>query len=406
MIGGIDKYREADILQRSTPARTAATLIALAVVLTLVPGASGWVRAAAQENTGGEQTAAEAAAPGQPELQTQSWALTDAKTGLYLAGKNPDERLDLDEEVVIPEEAERFVGFTYSNVGLIAGERVSVRDLLVASLVPSGTDAVYALAHHLGDGSVERFVEKMNAKASEMGLQNTHFEDPAGLDARGHYSSARDLATMTRAAMEYPVFADIVDMEEATIKTQSREIEVFNTNNLLYTYPEATGVKTGTSPEAGPSLVASAEEGGESYIAVVLDARNEQYRFEAAQVALGYGFDNFERRPLVREGKVYEEAPLPYRREESVGLAAAKEVAGPKGPGLKVERRITEKELPLAARVGQEFGTIEVVVDRQCVGNSTPVTEKGYEEASLWDKARYAVEWPAGKVWGWISSRV
>ena len=400
-------------------------MIALAVVLTLVPGASGWVRAAAQENTGGEQTAAEAAAPGQPELQTQSWALTDAKTGLYLAGKNPDERLpiasttnvmvalvaldegvDLDEEVVIPEEAERFVGFTYSNVGLIAGERVSVRDLLVASLVPSGTDAVYALAHHLGDGSVERFVEKMNAKASEMGLENTHFEDPAGLDARGHYSSARDLATMTRAAMEYPVFADIVDMEEATIKTQSREIEVFNTNNLLYTYPEATGVKTGTSPEAGPSLVASAEEGGESYIAVVLDARNEQYRFEAAQVALGYGFDNFERRPLVREGKVYEEAPLPYRREESVGLAAAKEVAGPKGPGLKVERRITEKELPLAARVGQEFGTIEVLVDRQSVGSSPLVTEKGYEEASLWDKARYAVEWPAGKVWGWLSSRV
>ena len=400
-------------------------MIALAVVLTLVPGASGWVRAAAQENTGGEQTAAEAAAPGQPELQTQSWALTDAKTGLYLAGKNPDERLpiasttnvmvalvaldegvDLDEEVVVPEEAERFVGFTYSNVGLIAGERVSVRDLLVASLVPSGTDAVYALAHHLGDGSVERFVEKMNAKASEMGLQNTHFEDPAGLDARGHYSSARDLATMTRAAMEYPVFADIVDMEEATIKTQSREIEVFNTNNLLYTYPEATGVKTGTSPEAGPSLVASAEEGGESYIAVVLDARNEQYRFEAAQVALGYGFDNFERRPLVREGKVYEEAPLPYRREESVGLAAAKEVAGPKGPGLKVERRITEKELPLAARVGQEFGTIEVLVDKQTVGSSPLVTEKGYEEASLWDKARYAVEWPAGKVWGWLSSRV
>ena len=394
-------------------AKVGATLVALALIL--VPGAN---RAVSQEEDAGVALDA-------PKLQAKAWALTDAKTGLYLAGKNPDERLpiasttnvmvalvaldegvDLDEEVVIPEEAERFVGFTYSNVGLIAGERVSVRDLLVASLVPSGTDAVYALAHHLGDGSVERFVEKMNAKASEMGLQNTHFEDPAGLDARGHYSSARDLATMTRAAMEYPVFADIVDMEEATIKTQSREIEVFNTNNLLYTYPEATGVKTGTSPEAGPSLVASAEEGGESYIAVVLDARNEQYRFEAAQVALGYGFDNFERRPLVREGKVYEEAPLPYRREESVGLAAEEEVLGIAGPGLEAERRITEKEPPPSARAGQEFGTIEVLVDKQTVGSSPLVTEKGYEEASLWDKARYAVVWPEGKVWGWLSSRV
>jgi serine-type D-Ala-D-Ala carboxypeptidase (penicillin-binding protein 5/6) len=385
-------------------AKVGATLVALALVLTLVPGAN---RAVSQEEDAGVALDA-------PKLQAKAWALTDADTGLYLAGKNPDERLpiasttkvmvalvaleegvDLDEEVVIPEEAERFVGFTYSNVGLIAGERMTVRDLLVASLVPSGTDAVYTLAQHLGDGSVERFVEKMNAKASEMGLENTHFEDPAGLDARGHYSSARDLATITRAAMEYPVFADIVDMEEATIKTQSREIEVFNTNNLLYTYPDATGVKTGTSPEAGPSLVASAEEGDESYVAVVLDARNEEYRFEAAQVALGYGFDSFERRPLVQDGKVYEEAPLPYRREESVGLAAAKEVAGPTGPGLKVERTITEEELPLAARAGQELGTIEVLVEGQSVGSSPLITEKGYEEASWWQKIRY---WTSGLV--------
>lgn len=401
---------------RISLARVAATLIVLALVL--VPGAD---RAVSQEDGAGGQTDAGVALDA-PKLQAKAWALTDADTGLYLAGKNPDERLpiasttkvmvalvaldegvDLDEEVVVPKEAERFVGFTYSNVGLIAGERVSVRDLLVASLVPSGTEAVYTLAKHLGDGSVDRFVEKMNAKASEMGLANTHFEDPAGLDARGHYSSARDLATITRAAMGYPVFADIVDMEEATIKTQSREIEVFNTNNLLYTYEDATGVKTGTSPEAGPSLVASAEEGDESYVAVVLDARNEEYRFEAAQVALGYGFDSFERRPLVQEGKVYEEAPLPYRREESVGLAAEEEVVGLAGPGLETERRITEEEPPPAARAGQVLGTIEVLVDGQGVGSSPLVTEKGYEEASLWQKIRYWTSGLVDRVSGWTA---
>jgi serine-type D-Ala-D-Ala carboxypeptidase (penicillin-binding protein 5/6) len=393
-------------------------------VLTLVPGASGWAWAALQENTGGEQLAAEAA-PRQPELQAQSWALVDAETGLYLAGKNPDERLsvasttnvmtalvvleegvDLDEEVVVPKEAERYVGFIYSNVGLVAGERLTVRDLLVAALVPSGTEAVYALAEHLGDGSVDRFVEKMNQKADSMGLKHTHFENPAGLDSPGNYSSARDLAKIARAAMEYPLFADIVDKREATISTQSRRIEVFNTNNLLYTYQEASGVKTGTSPEAGPCLVASAEDGAESYIAVVLGAKDDQYRFEAAQVALEYGFDSYERRLLVQRGKVYKESPLPYRRGESVGLAAAKEVAGPTGRGLKVERRITDEELPLAARVGQELGTVEVLVDGQSVGSSPLVAKQGYEEASLWDKARYAVEWPAAKVWGWLSSRV
>jgi D-alanyl-D-alanine carboxypeptidase (penicillin-binding protein 5/6) len=393
-------------------------------VLALVPAASGWVRAVSQENTGGEQTAAEAA-PGQPVLQAKSWALIDAETGVYLAGKNPDERLpiastanvmtalvileegvDLDEVVVVPEEAERYVGFTYSNVGLIAGERLTIRDLLVAALVPSGTDAVYALAEHLGDGSVDRFVDKMNTKADSMGLENTHFENPAGLDSPGNYSSARDLAEIGRAAMEYPVFADIVDNSEATLTTQNRRIEVFNTNTLLYTYPEATGVKTGTSLEAGACLVASATSGDESYLGVVLGARADQYRFEAAQVALGYGFDSYERRLLVQRGKMYKESPLPYRRRESVGLAAAKEVTGPTGPGLRVERRITVKELPPAARAGQELGTVEVLIDGYTVGSSPLVAEKGYEEASLWDTARYAVEWPAIKVWGWVSSRV
>ena len=191
------------------------------------------------------------------------------------------------------------------------------------------------------------------------------------------------------------MFAEIVENQEATIKTHTRRIEVFNTNSLLYTYDEATGVKTGTSPEAGPSLVASAEEGEESYIAVVLDAKDDQYRFEAAQVALGYGFDTYERRPLVQEGKVYGESPLPYRRGESVGLAAEEDVVGLAGPGLQAERRITEKEAPPAARAGQELGTVEVLVEGQSVGSSPLVTEKGYEEASFWQKIKY---WVGGLV--------
>jgi D-alanyl-D-alanine carboxypeptidase (penicillin-binding protein 5/6) len=397
---------DSEVPRRSTPTR--ATLALMALVLVLVPGVSGLDQARAQEAT-----------QGAPKLQTKSWALTDADTGLYLAGDNPDERLpvasttnvmtalvaleegvDLDEEVTVSKEAERFVGFTFSNVGLIAGERLSVRDLLVATLVPSGTEAVYALAEHLGDGSVERFVQKMNAKASEMGLKNTHFEDPAGLDAEGHYSSARDLAAITRAAMGYPAFAEIVGMQEATIETQDREIEVFNTNELLFTYPEATGVKTGTSPEAGPSLIASAKEGEEAYIAVVLDAESEDYRFEGAQVALGYGFESFDRRPLVREGKVYEESPLPYRRGESVGLAAEEDVLGLAGPDLETERRITENEPPPAARAGQQLGTVELLVDGQSIGSTPLVTQRGYEEASLWQKIKYWVGGLVGRVSG------
>ena len=310
---------------------------------------------------------------------------------------------NLNEKVTVSAQAERYVGSIYSNIGLIKGERLSVKELLEAALVPSGTEAVYALAEHLGDGSVDEFVEEMNHKADSMGLKNTHFENPAGLDSPGNYSSARNLATIALAAMEHPTFTNIVDSEEATISTQNRQIEVFTTNNLLYIYEQANGVKTGTSFKAGPCLVASATSGDESYIVVVLDAAGEEYRFEAARAALEFGFSDYDRTALARKGEVYEELHLPFRREESVGLAAARDVPGPAGPGLEVERRVTVREAPPAAKAGLELGTVEVLVDGKSVGSSPLVTKRGYEEASLWQKIRYWTSGAVKGVSGWIS---
>jgi D-alanyl-D-alanine carboxypeptidase (penicillin-binding protein 5/6) len=238
----------------------------------------------------------------------------------------------------------------------------------------------------------------MNRKADSMGLENTHFENPAGLDASSHYSSARDLAKIAGAAMEYPEFREIVDTETATISTQSREIDVFNTNDLLYGYDKANGVKTGTSPESGFSLVASATSGDESYVAVVLGAESEEYRSEAARELLEYGFDSYKRRPLVHERQVYTEVQLPYRQQESIGLVAAADVLGPAGPDLEVERRVRVGEAPMAAKADQELGTVDVLVNGQSIGSSPLIIKSGYNEASLWTKARYAVAWPARRV--------
>ena len=291
--------------------------------LILLPASTSGSLVAAQktpETTTGGQTEPEPEAPDAPEIEAEAWALLDADSGIFLGGKNPDKQLptastskvmsalvaleeepDLQREVTVSEEAEEFVGLTYSNIGLISGEQLSVRELLISALVPSGTEAVYALAETFGDGSVDNFVEKMNEKASSMNLENTEFSSPAGLDSQDNYSSARDLAKITRAAMEYPEFNEIVGMAEPTVSTQTREIQLVTTNELLYNYPAATGVKTGTSPEAGPSLISSAEEGGESYIAVILDAREDEYRFTAAETLLAYGFEDYERQPLVEK---------------------------------------------------------------------------------------------------------
>lgn len=389
--------------------------------LLLVAGGAGLRTADAQDSGANAQTSEkEDAAP--PDLPVEAWALVDADSGRYLAGENPnkrlpiasttkimvalvalDENVDLNEEVTVSQNAASYAGFTYSNIGLFAGDKVSVRELLLAALVPSATDADYALAEHLGDGRVKSFVEQMNDKAKEMGLENTHFENPAGLDSPDHYSSARDLAGITDAAMEYPVFREMVSTTDASITTQDRKIEFFNTNDLLNTYSPATGVKTGTTSEAGPSLVSSAKSGGESYIAVVLDAASDERRFTASETALEYGFDNYEYRPLVQRGKSYEKVSLPYRPDETANLTAKKKLVGLVGPGTEVERRISGPGSPPPdAAAGEKLGEVRLFIDGERAGKTALVTKEGYEEASLWRKSRYT----AGNLFGRASKFV
>ena len=389
--------------------------IVLLVFLGLPPD-----RAAAQQR-------ADANPPGAPELDATSWAVVDRETGLYLAGKDPDRRVPiasttkvmvalvaledgarLDEEVTVSENAASYAGGVYSAAGLYPYDTVSVGELLNATLVPSGTDAVYALAEHLGGGSVEEFVGRMNQEAEELGLENTRFGDPAGLDA-GNQSTARDLATVAREAMEYPEFREIIAKPEVTITTQDREIRLDNTNLLVvpnsgYDYAAATGVKTGTSPQAGPCLISAASNGDESYVAVVLGAAEDLYRFEASQTALEYGFGDFGQTAFVERDAGFGELRLPYRREESVRLVAAEDVSGLGGPGLEVQRRITrETEAPPEAPARPPRGAGAVQVDRPRAGTTARVAAEGYEEAGLWQRVRY---WTSGAVQGvsnWIS---
>ncbi len=366
--------------------------------------------------------------PGAPKLDAASWAVLDRETGLYLAGKNPDRRVPiasttkvmvalvaledgarLDREVTVSENAASYAGGVYSAAGLYPYDTVSVRELLEATLVPSGTDAVYALAEHLGGGSVDEFVGMMNRKAKDMGLKNTHFENPAGLDSRGHYSSARDLARISREAMTYPEFREIVDKTRVTVTTQDRTIELDTTNLLIapnsgYDYEPANGVKTGTSPAAGPSLVSAANNGDESYISVVLGASEDLYRFEASRTALEYGFGDFGDQSFVEKDRPFRKLQLPYRREESVRLVAAKGISGLGGPGLKVEQRVeAKKEAPPSAKAGRRLGTVEVFVDGRSAGTSPLVTAESYQEAGLWQKIRYWTSGAVRGVSGWVS---
>ena len=176
------------------------------------------------------------------------------------------------------------------------------------------------------DAAAFAIVEETNQRAQAFGLEDTRFQNPKGLDTRGQYSSARDLASMARVAVACPEFREIVTTDYVTVTAKDREIELLSTDELLFTHPPATGVKMGTTPGAGSSLVATAAAEDEAYSSVILDARED--RSAASIWVLEHGFAAYDRPDLVARGEKYAEADVPYRRGERVGLVARESVEG------------------------------------------------------------------------------
>ena len=344
-------------------------------------------------------------------MAARAWVLTDLRSGDVLVGENASRKLpiasttkimealvvlengDLGEEATVSRDAASYATPAYSNVGLLPGDTLSLRELLVAALVSSGDDAAYALAEHVGGGGkagVGRFVEMMNEKAETLGLQNTHFENPVGLDEKGHHSSAGDLATMARVAMQQPEFRDIVSTEYASIYTPDREIPLTSTNELLFSYGPATGIKTGTTPAAGESLVSSAAIADESYVCVILDSREE--RFGASMRTLRHGFIAYDHKDLVVKDKQYATIEAPYQRDEVVDLVAEGDVAGLVDARPEVEREVDFVDYPpLSARAGTALGRVVVSVDGEKIGETALVAKRGYEKPSLGQRLWYTV---------------
>lgn len=162
---------------------------------------------------------------------------------------------------------------TGMRLGLRAGERYRAADLLAATLLQSANDACHALAEHLA-GSERAFVARMNRRASELGLSDTHFANACGHDDPRHYSSAHDLARLAETALAQPLFADLTARVETSIATLDgrRNFRLVNRNELVGRYPGATGVKSGYTPQAGKCLVAYARRNETAVMAVLLNA--------------------------------------------------------------------------------------------------------------------------------------
>jgi D-alanyl-D-alanine carboxypeptidase (penicillin-binding protein 5/6) len=188
-----------------------------------------------------------------------------------------------------------------SQIGLHPGERMSVHDLLLALLIPSADDAAQDLAYNVGGHSVARFIGMMNARARELGLSQTHYSTPSGLDTPGNYSTAADLVKLSTYLLEHNRwFGNIVKLQHAFLHTGSHPRYILSTNTLLSKVPWLSGVKTGHTAAAGYVLIGSGSRDGMSLVSAVLGTDSEAARNSNTLTLLDYGFSGFRlARPVV-----------------------------------------------------------------------------------------------------------
>lgn len=313
------------------------------------------------------------------DISAVSAILIEAETGTVVYEKNADaqramasttkimtailtiEAGDLDREFVADPLAIRVEG---TSMGLKEGDRVSRRDLLYGILLPSGNDAANAAAVSVG-GSISGFVEMMNEKAEQLGLSSTHFVTPSGLDADGHFTTARDLAMLTAYAMKNEVFRSIVCCKQAEVEFGNPPYKrtLYNSNKLLSRYEGAVGVKTGFTDNARRCLVSAAERGGVMLIAVTLNAGDD---WNDHAKMLDYGFSQVFRYPLELSCS---------RRVAVAGTGQSVEVcAEPDGisllPGQR-ERLTRRVMLPGfvygSVRQGEQLGELQFLLDGRVV---------------------------------------
>lgn len=280
--------------------------LAVLLMVCALLAAAGVCAAATTGGGGAEGEKAPSEIP-EPAISAETAVLIDAASGKVLYDRRMDahmypasttkiltaliavEELDPEEKVKISENAATQEG---SSIYLTPGEEIRVIDLLYGMMLRSGNDAAAAVAEAAA-GDTQTFAQLMNERAEALGLQNSHFVNPSGLQDENHYSSAYDLAMIAREALTHPLFREIVSAKTYQAERQGADAYkyFYNKNKTMFQYEGATGVKIGYTMAAGRCLVASAKREGTELIAVVL---NDRQWFDDAYKLLDYGFERFE----------------------------------------------------------------------------------------------------------------
>jgi D-alanyl-D-alanine carboxypeptidase (penicillin-binding protein 5/6) len=330
-----------------------------------------------------------AAAP-PPTVQAQAFVVRSGLDGSVLAERAPAERraiasitklmtvavalrrTGLDDVVTVSPLA---AGVGESSVGLYAGQQLTVRELVLGALVPSANDAAAALAIHVG-GTIERFVKLMNARARELGMRDTRFANPHGLDQIGHLSSARDTVTLLRAALRDPFVRQAARLPEATIGGRVFEAR----NDLAGTFAPLVGGKTGHTTQAGWSEVAAARGPGVVVYASVLGEPSRERRNADLEALLRWALAEYRPVAAVSASRTYAIAETTYGRDP-VRLVAPRTIVRAARVGRPLlERIVAPTRVGLPVERGSRLGEVRIYDGTRLVASSPLVAAESVAE--------------------------
>lgn len=336
------------------------------------------------------------------DVNVPSAVVIDFETGRVLFEKNANEKrpmasltkimtsimlvenCEMDEMIEVPSQATWIGG---STVGLKKGDKISAKSLLYGMLLPSGNDCAYTVGIHIG-GTIENFANMMTKKAQEIGVTDTSFANPHGLDADTHYTTAKSMALITRYALSNKYINEAVKTKSITVNFGSFSKLLNNTNALLKTYDKADGVKTGFTNGANRCLVASATDNGRRFIAVVLGAETTNIRFSTAKTLLEESFKRYEKTDISKYLNFYINIPIikgnkdSYERQFSDNLILP--LTNEEYEKIYVKQDTIPKiEAPM--EIGSYVGKIQVVLEDEVLYEKTFYLEEDIYKKTIKD---------------------
>jgi D-alanyl-D-alanine carboxypeptidase (penicillin-binding protein 5/6) len=352
---------------------------------------------------------ASAAVAAGPKLDAKAWILIDPRDDSVLASKFPNKKLpiasttklmtaylalkNLKPNQMIAAPSYHPTASAEIELGLRPGERLRVRDLLYGLLLPSASDAAETLAVGVS-GSVPAFVTAMNRAAQQLGLTDTSYANPIGLDDPDNHSSARDLVTLASILLKNPLFARIVNTPSATLHSGDHPRTVTSRDTLLNEVPWINGVKTGHTLGAGYVLVGSGTQDSTTLISAVLGAPDEPTRDADTLKLLQYGFSLYHSVQPVRQGQELADPKLDYRSDH-LSLVARDALPINVRQGQHVATHVTAPdEVSGAVKEGQVLGHVRVSVDGKPAAASPLVASRAVGAATSLDKAISAAKNP------------